>query len=78
LPGREARERVNATCRELSRAIDELLLAEPRKTLVVEPEIQRLLRVARLRRDAGRSLAAIGDSRREETWQQIRAALGVR
>ena len=66
------------TCRQLSRAIDELLLAEPRKTLVVEPEVQRLLRVARLRRDAGRKLAAIGASRREETWQRLEAALQVR
>lgn len=66
------------TCRQLSRAIDELLLAEPRKTLVVEPEVQRLLRVARLRRDAARKLAAIGASRREETWQRLEAALQVR
>ena len=65
-------------CKELSRAIDELLLAEPRKTLVVEPEVQGLLRVARLRRDAGRTLAAIGASRQEETWQQLKAALEVR
>jgi len=69
---------VSDTCRELSRAIDELLLAEPRKTLVVEPEVQRLLRVARLRRDAARKLAAIGASRREETWQRLEAALQVR
>jgi len=69
---------VSDTCRQLSRAIDELLLAEPRKTLVVEPEVQRLLRVARLRRDAGRKLAAIGASRREETWQRLEAALQVR
>lgn len=65
-------------CRQLSRAIDELLLAEPRKTLVVEPEVQRLLRVARLRRDAGRKLAAIGASRRKATWQRLEAALQVR
>jgi hypothetical protein len=66
---------VSDICKELSRAIDELLLAEPRKTLVVEPEIQRLLRVARLRRDAGRKLAAIGGSRQDETWQQLKKAV---
>jgi Rad3-related DNA helicase len=69
---------VSDTCRELSRAIDELLLAEPRKTLVVEPEIQRLLRVARLRRDAGRRLAAMGASHKEEAWRRLEAALEVR
>ncbi len=69
---------MSGTCRELSRAIDELLLAEPRKTLVVEPEVRRLLRVARLRRDAGRRLAAIGASRKGETWRRLEAALKVR
>jgi hypothetical protein len=69
---------VSDACKELSRGIDELLLAQPRKTLVVEPEVQRLLRLARLRRDVGRKLAAIGASRKQETWRRLEAALEVR
>ena len=63
---------------ELCRAIDDLLLPHPRKTLVVESEVQELLRVAQLRRDAGRRIAAIGASRREERWQQLEATRRVR
>lgn len=65
-------------CKELSRAIDALLLAKPHKTLVVEPEVQKLLRVARLRHRAGRKVAAIGASRQRETWQRLKATLMVR
>ncbi|MDP2948862.1 MAG: hypothetical protein Q8P22_04925 [Chloroflexota bacterium] len=62
---------------KLSRAIDDLLLTDPRKTLVVEPEVQELLHVARLRRKAGRMFAAAA-SRREETWRGLDATLEVR
>lgn len=61
---------------KLSRAIDDLLLTHPRKTLVVEPEVQELLQVARLRRKAGRMFAAA--SRGEGTWRDLDATLEVR
>ena len=60
---------------ELCRAIDDLLLPHPRKTLVVEPEAQELLRVAQLRREVGRGMAAIGASRQEESWQRLEATV---
>jgi hypothetical protein len=37
-----------------------------------------LLRVAQLRREAGRRIAAIGASRQDESWQQLEATLQVR
>ena len=58
---------------KLCHAIDDLLLPHPRKTLVVEPEVRELLRVAQLRREAGRRIAAIGASRQEESWQRLEA-----
>ncbi len=63
---------------KLCRAIDDLLLSHPRKTSVVEPELQELLRVAHRRREAGRRIAAIGASRQEESWQKLQATLRVR
>ena len=63
---------------KLCRTIDDLLLSDPRKTLVVEPDVQELLRVAQFRREAGRRIAAIGASRQEESWQQLEATLRVR
>ena len=69
---------MNAKVDELCRAIDDLLLAHPRKTLVAEPEVQELLRVAQLRREAGRTIAALGASRLEESWQQLTATLQAR
>jgi hypothetical protein len=63
---------------KLCRAIDGLLLSRPHKTLVVEPEVQELLRVAQFRHEAGRSIAAIGASRQEECWQRLEATLRVR
>ena len=62
----------------LCRAIDDLLLSRPHKTSVVEPEVQELLRVAQLRRETGRRIAAIGASRQEECWQRLEATLGAR
>jgi len=62
----------------LCRAIDDLLLSRPHKTSVVEPEVQELLRVAQLRRETGRRIAAIGISRQEECWQRLEATLRVR
>ena len=69
---------MNAKAEKLCRAIDDLLLSHPRKTLVVEPEVQELLRVAQLRREAGRRIAAMAASRQEESWQQLEATLLVR
>jgi hypothetical protein len=37
-----------------------------------------LLRVAQLRREAGRRIAAIAASWQEESWQRLEAALQVR
>lgn len=59
----------------LCRAIDSLLLSQPHKTLVVEPEVQELLRVAQLRHEIGRRIAAIGASRQKESWQRLEATL---
>ena len=70
--------RVNDKADKLCRAIDDLLLSHPRKTLVVEPEVQELLRLAQLRREGGRRIAAIGASRQENSWQQLEATLQVR
>jgi len=69
---------VNDKADKLCRVIDDLLLSQPHKTLVVEPELQELLGVAQLRREAGRRIAAIGASRQEESWQQLEAILQVR
>jgi hypothetical protein len=69
---------VNAKVNTLCRAIDDLLLCHPRKTLVVEPEVQELLRVAQLRREAGRRIGAMAASCQEERWQQLEAALQAR
>jgi hypothetical protein len=77
-PPKEVVERVSDKADKLCRAIDDLLLCQPHKTLVVEPELQELLRVAQLRREAGRRIAAIGAFRREESWQQLEATLQVR
>lgn len=59
----------------LCRAIDSLLLSQPYKTVVVEPEVQELLRVAQLRHEIGRKIAAIGASRQKESWQRLEATL---
>jgi hypothetical protein len=69
---------VSNKAERLCRAIDGLLLSHPHKTLVVEPEAQELLRVAQLRRETGRRLAAIGASRQKESWQRLEATLRVR
>ena len=69
---------MNDQATKLCRAIDNLVLSHPRKTPVVEPEVRELLRVAHLRREAGRMVAAIGTSRQEASWQQLEAALRVR
>ncbi|KPJ51385.1 MAG: hypothetical protein AMJ38_00695 [Dehalococcoidia bacterium DG_22] len=63
---------------KLCHAIDDLLLSHPRKALVVDPEVQELLRVGQLRRQAGRRIAAIGASRQEESWQRLEATLRAR
>jgi len=71
-------DRVKEIADKLSRAIDDLLLTDPRKTLVVEAEVQELLQVARLRRRAGQVFAIAGASHREETPRGLDATLEVR
>jgi hypothetical protein len=71
-------ESVSDKAEWLCHAIDDLLLSHPHKTSVVEPEVQELLRVAQLRRETGRRIAAIGASRQEECWQRLEATLRVR
>jgi hypothetical protein len=71
-------ERVMQKAERLCRAIDDLLLAGPCKTLVVEPEARELLWLAHLRREAGRTMAAVGASRREESWKRLEATLRAR
>lgn len=63
---------------KLCDAIDRLLLNAPRKTLVVEPEVRELLHVARLRRQAGRAMAALGSKWRDEAWRRLEATRQVR
>ena len=69
---------MNEKADQLCRAIDDLLLSHPHKSLVVESEIQELLQLAHLRRESGRRIAAIGASHREQSWQQLEATLRVR
>lgn len=69
---------MNDKASKLCRAIDDLLLSDPRKSLVVKPEVQELLRVAQIRREVGRRFAAVGASRQKENWRRLKAALTVR
>ena len=62
----------------LCNAVDRLLLKAPRKTLVAEPEFRELLYVARLRRQAGRSMAALGSKCRDDAWRRVEATRQVR
>ena len=55
---------MNGQADKLCDAIDRLLLNEPRKTLVADPEVRELLHVARLRRQVGRAMAALGSRAR--------------
>ncbi len=63
---------------KLCDAIDRLLLGEPRKTLVAQPEVRELLQVARLRRQAGRAMAALGSKWGEEAWRRLETSRQVR
>jgi len=69
---------MNGQAERLSNAVDRLLLKAPRKTLVVEPEFRELLYVARLRRQAGRAMAALGSKCRDEGWRRVEATRQVR
>jgi hypothetical protein len=71
-------ESVTDKAERLCRAIDNLLFSHPHKTLVVEPEVQELLRVAQLRRETGHRIAAIGASQQEKCWQRLEATLRAR
>jgi len=69
---------MNGQADRLCNAIDRLLLKAPRKTLVAEPELRELLYVARLRREAGRAMAALGSKCRDEAWRRVEATRQVR
>lgn len=59
----------------LSRAVDALLGIEVRKTAVTDPEVQRLLRVAHLRRRIARARAARGAEERLLLWKRLAPTL---
>jgi hypothetical protein len=69
---------MNGQAEKLCSAIDRLLLGAPRKTLVTEPEVRELLHVARLRRQAGRAMAALGSKCGDEAWRRVEATRQVR
>ena len=69
---------MNGQAEKLCNAIDGLLLNAPRKTLVTEPEVLELLHVARLRRQAGRAMAALGSRCGDEAWRRLETSRQVR
>ena len=69
---------MNGQAEKLCSAIDRLLVGAPRKTLVADPEIRELLYVARLRRQAGRAMAALGSRCGDEAWRRAEATRQVR
>ena len=69
---------MNGRADKLCDAIDRLLSNAPRKTLVVEPEVRELLHLARLRRQAGRAMAALGSRCGDEAWRRMEATRQVR
>jgi len=69
---------MNGQAEKLCNAIDRLLLNEPRKTLVAEPEVRELLHIARLRRQAGRAMAALGSKCGDEAWRRLETSRQVR
>jgi len=69
---------MNGRAEKLCNAIDCLLLNAPRKTLVAEPEVRELLHVARLRRQAGRAMAALGSRCGDEAWRRLETSRQVR
>jgi len=69
---------MNGQAEKLCNVIDRLLLTEPRKTLVTDPEVCELLHVARLRRQAGRAMAALGSRCGDEAWRRLETSRQVR
>ena len=69
---------MNGQAEKLANAFDRLLIGPPRKTLVLEPEVRELLQVARLRRQAGRAMAALGSKCGDEAWRRVEATRQVR
>jgi hypothetical protein len=69
---------MNGQADKLCNAIDRILLGAPRKTLVVDPEVRELLHVARLRRQAGRAMAALGSRCGDEAWRRVETSRQVR
>jgi hypothetical protein len=46
--------------------------------MVAEPEVRELLHVARLRRQAGRAMAALGSRCGDEAWRRVETSRQVR
>jgi len=69
---------MNGQAEKLCNAIDRLLLNTPCKTLVAEPEARELLYLARLRRQAGRAMAALGSKCGDEAWRRLETSRQVR
>jgi len=69
---------MNGQTEKLCNAIDRLLLTAPRKTLVTDPEVCELLHVARLRRQAGCAMAALGSRCGDEAWRRLETSRQVR
>ena len=69
---------MNRQADKLCNAIDRVLFHAPRKTLVADPEVRELLHIARLRRQAGRAMAALGSKCGDEAWRRLETSRQVR
>jgi hypothetical protein len=69
---------MNGRADKLCNAIDRLLIGAPRKTMVADREVRELLYVARLRRQAGRAMAALGSQWGDEAWRRVETSRQVR
>jgi len=69
---------MNRRADRLCDAIDGLIMRSPRKTLVIEAEVRELLHLARLRRQAGRAMAALGSKCGDDAWRRLEATRQVR
>ena len=69
---------MNGQASKLCNAIDRLLIGAPRKTMVTDREVRELLHVARLRRQAGRAMAALGSRCGDGAWRRVETSRQVR
>jgi hypothetical protein len=69
---------MNRQADRLCDAIDRLIMRPPRKTLVADPEVRELLHLARLRRHAGRAMAALGSKCGDDAWRRLETTRQVR